>query len=378
MKILEATNQDFTDIPSRLFFYSVNGKSDSSAALKYYLENPEHPAYQARSDIKKWVAKNFPLTIEHLVSLEKMYNKDYQTSLIQKLMLAHQSFLKGEIEKARFTELKDSLNRVVDITTGHQADNIRKDHFEMIQRSRDTYGFSDAGLDYVHLYSLNDVKSKIKVVRKAQSKPEKYNELENFYVKERLPMLEELIVLAEMVDELKDMVVATKRREADPKRTENQGEQQTCGYCFRHIRLMPKNQTVIAYHGFVRSEYSTYMIGGSCSGAAMKPLEESHEATYRLLTNLTMAYKSSKAYIPELEKEIADTKAELEKEYVMDLKDKLIELERKLYSCKRECDMYIPDAQKQAYEMLKKFQPAALDGAKEIVRESGVEHDFLK
>lgn len=371
MELLKATQQDLSNIPShKIYFTEITPKGQ---VFIEGVDDPEQVIDKAYAEVKKWLKEKMPLTLRYAEKPRSEPKRIY--TLIDMILLAHQSLMSGEIEKARFNEVKEGWNRVVDAAFREQnaeLDDKKFPHDRSLWRSYEKFGS-------FLLYSVHDAKNKYKLLSKYKDKRDKLTTYDKWQFDDRYALLSEFFILSEALDKLKEITVPTKRRVADPKADENKGEQKICGYCFRPIRLMPKNQEAIAYHGFVRDDGGYgMMISGSCDGAGMKPLELSHEATYKLLNDLSREYKLHKDSIPQLENRIAEIQAETDAENDRKKYEVKSKVENSLLYSKRVVDHYVPRGQRIAYEMLIKHQPYAVEGAKTIIRESGVEHDFLK
>lgn len=222
--------------------------------------------------LEHFIEKTFPIS-------SQVVNR-VNNSLILATLLLIKSKKDGFIEKPRFNEINYELNRIIEIVSVELSKKnvIEYDNDNPNSECRN----DDLEVISVWVYNGRDVKSSHKKLLKST------NELKS----KTINMIEELLIINDILEELKSLVVPKKNSQTiksiiNKAKSNKPHDYKTCAYCFRNVRLKNNANDTIAYHGFKRFKHGGHdVITGSCRGADFKPFEISADGTIAHINDL--------------------------------------------------------------------------------------------
>ena len=243
--------------------------------------------------VRSWVKYNFPLSsqVSDLVC----------NGLVVVILQAIKSLNAGEIENSRFKEFKGDINDILTLVSRHYSDIARNKYDEENPNAEWNTRCNDIEVLSVWVSDIRELRSKHKNLLKSK----------NPLAHTNIPFITELLALADIQDQIKVILVPTKKavsvknivKEAN---LVQHGCFKTCAYCLRKVRLKNNQSTTIAYHGFKRTDYSVSAC--SCKGADFEPFEVSPKGTLQHLADLVSGTEYAKKRIPELQESLEGIK----------------------------------------------------------------------
>lgn len=269
---------------------TINGVINGGKAdVAYYHEQVKDSV----EVVRLWIKHNFPLSTE----VSELVN----IGLVAIHLQAIKALNAGEIENSRYKEFKGDINDVLTLVNRHYSDKGRN-YFDSEFPNAEWKDRCDA-LDVLSLWigDTRELRARHKQLTKSK------HELASF----NLPFVTELLALADLHDQVKAIVIPTKKavsvknlvKEAN---LVQRGYFKTCAYCLRKVRLKNSNSTTIAYHGFKRTDYN--ISACSCKGADFEPFEVSPKGTLQHLADLVSGTEYAKKRIPELQESLEGIK----------------------------------------------------------------------
>lgn len=351
--VYQATKLNLTEINQKKFYDQFLFRTVEDLSTQPELIR------NAMADADCWIKANMPNCFEVMI-MQKPFRMQQFKSVVLAMVMAYQH---QEIEKARYKELKDATNSVVTAITDMFSDMMRIMHQDKIPEFGS--GYVAPKINTYGISAVHEIKSNLAKLSTYIECREKLNAYEDAQIQSRLELVQELNHLYLANEDLKLNTVSTRRSTGNAKALEH-GESKTCGYCLRPIRLKNKESTVVAYHGFTRDDSGYGMIlGNSCNGANMQPLEISPEASILFLKHLNNAKQNALNNLDGLEGRILTLEAKQGKatEDFQQLNKWKALLRNSIYLIEKA----IPNDQQNMLNKLKQYHPTSVAVAEGII-----------
>lgn len=332
--LIKACSVDLTEINMKVITY---WQSKDSA-----YRNTQPDITTARQDILQWTEKNLPITYS---KLDENHKKRYSFAVLGMV----KALQDGEIEKARYAELKDNFGGFI----GHVVEDseFRSQHGIDEGMNQDDISL----LVYDRPSGLHEIASAFKKFTKAAAASG------NPRIIKMLATLDELMLFNLVNTELKANIVTTRRTPSEQTLL-NQGDMKTCSYCFRKIRLQNSKTSTIAYHGFKR--YSWDIKSQSCSGSWHNSFEQDCSGSLQHLTEIKASIPNYQDKLKSVSRAISlcNRVNKIETDEYKQLVAQQSHLEYVLKN-------YFPDAQQLTLRMIKKHYPDFVAQAEALIYE---------